>query len=275
MLVSKNSKTICRTIYRIFKPNRKRCFASPTSLNNYYSSLAANLTGFTSTSNVPSNTNENQDTFTLKRTTYDAVKKEINNFKNDCSTGFDTIPVTYLKPASEYIASPITNIINNCINTNSFPKMWKIVRILPIPKVKVPTKPSDYRPISLLPLLSKVCERIILNQVKQFIAKHQVYHSTQSDYRKGHSYITLLLKLRYNVHYAFKSSEVAIVLFAGYSKAFDTIRYDILFNKLNEIVFSSSFIYLINSYRTNRYQFVQIEGKKICISAGNVWCPSR
>ena len=273
--MSKNSKTICRTIYRIFKPNRKRCFASPTSLNNYYSSLAANLTGFTSTSNVPSNTNENQDTFTLKRTTYDAVKKEINNFKNDCSTGFDTIPVTYLKPASEYIASPITNIINNCINTNSFPKMWKIVRILPIPKVKVPTKPSDYRPISLLPLLSKVCERIILNQVKQFIAKHQVYHSTQSDYRKGHSYITLLLKLRYNVQYAFKSSEVAIVLFAGYSKAFDTIRYDILFNKLNEIVFSSSFIYLINSYRTNRYQFVQIEGKKICISAVNVWCPSR
>ena len=178
--MSKNSKTICRTIYRIFKPNRKRCFASPTSLNNYYSSLAANLTGFTSTSNVPSNTNENQDTFTLKRTTYDAVKKEINNFKNDCSTGFDTIPVTYLKPASEYIASPITNIINNCINTNSFPKMWKIVRILPIPKVKVPTKPSDYRPISVLAVLSKVFKRVILNQVKQFIDKHEVYQSTQS-----------------------------------------------------------------------------------------------
>ena len=102
-LVSKNSKTIWRAIYRIRKPNHERSTVSPTSLNNYYSSLAANITGVTSISesNLPSNTNENRDTFTLKLATYDAVKKEINNLKNDCSTGFDTIPVKYLKPASE------------------------------------------------------------------------------------------------------------------------------------------------------------------------------
>ena len=56
--------------------------------------------------------------------------------------------------------------------------MWKIVRISPILKVKVPTKPLDYRPISVLPVFSKVFERIILNQVKQFIDKHEVYQST-------------------------------------------------------------------------------------------------
>ena len=228
-LASKNLKTIWRTIYRILKPNPERCTASPTSLNNYYSSLAANLTGFTSTSesNVPSNTNENWDTFTLKPTTYDAIKKEINNLKNDCSTGFNTIPVKYLKLVSESIESPITNIINNCIEANSFPKIWKIVRILPIPKVKVQTKPSDYRPISVLPVLSKVFERIILNQVKQFIDKHKVYQSTQSGHRKGHSYIiTVLLELRDDIQLiALNSSEVAVTLFADYSKVFDTIRW--------------------------------------------------
>ena len=225
-LASKNSKSIWRTIYRILKPNPERCTASPTSLNNYYSSLAANLTGFTSTSesNVPSNINENRDTFTLKSTTYDAVKKEINNLKNDCSTSFDTIPVKYLKLVSEYIASPITNIINNCIKDNNFPKMWKIARISPMPKVKVPIKPSDYRPISVLPVLSKVFERIILNRVKQFIDKHEVYQSTQSGYRKGHSCITVLLKLRDDIQCALNSSEVAIALFADYSKAFHTVR---------------------------------------------------
>ena len=90
-LASKNSETIWRTIYRILKPNPERCTASPTSLNNCYSLFAANLTGLTSTSdsNVSSNTNENQDTFTLKPTTYDTAKKEINNLKNDCSTGFE------------------------------------------------------------------------------------------------------------------------------------------------------------------------------------------
>ena len=94
-LVSKNSKAIWRTIYIILKPNPERCTVSPTSLSNYYSSLAANLP--TSESNVLSNTNENQDTFTLNPAKYATVRKEINNLKNDCSTGFNTIPVKYLK----------------------------------------------------------------------------------------------------------------------------------------------------------------------------------
>ena len=127
-LASKNSKTIWRTIYRIPKPNPERCTASPTWLNNYCSSLAANLTGFTSTSesNIPSDINENQDTRTLKPTTCDAVKKETNNLKNYCSTGFDTIPVKYLKLVSEYIASLMTNIITNCIKSKSTNKTFRL-----------------------------------------------------------------------------------------------------------------------------------------------------
>ena len=60
---------------------------------------------------------------------------------------------------------------------------------------KIPTKPSEYRPISVFPVLSKVFERIILNQVKEFIDKHEVYQSTQSGHRKGNSCITVLLNL--------------------------------------------------------------------------------
>ena len=86
-----------------------------------------------------------------------------------------------------------------------------------------------YRSISVLPVLLKVFERIILNQVTRFIDKHGVYQSTQSGYRKGHSCITVLLKLRDDIQCALNnSSEVAIALSADYSKAFDTIRYDIL-----------------------------------------------
>ena len=81
----------------------------------------------------------------------------------------------YLTFVSECNASLITNIINNCIKANSFPKIRKIARISSIPKVKVPKKPSDYRPISVLPVLSKVFEIIILNQLKQFIDKYEVY----------------------------------------------------------------------------------------------------
>ena len=98
---------------------------------------------------------------------------------------------------------------------------------------QIPTKHSVYRPISVVPVLPKVFERIILHQAKQYIDKHEVYQSTQSGYRKGHSCITLLLKLRDDTQCAYNSSEVAIALFADYSKAFDTIYY-ILLKKLNK-----------------------------------------
>ena len=71
-----------------------------------------------------------------------------------------------------------------------------------------------------------------------------------------------MLKFKDDIQCAVNSSEVATALFADRSKAFDTIRYDILLKKLNELVFSSLFIHLINSYLTERYQFVQIEDKK-------------
>ena len=97
--------------------------------------------------------------------------------------------------------------------------------------------------------------------MKQFIGKHEVYQLTQSGYQKGHSGITVLLRLRGDIQCALNGSEVAIALFADYSKAFDTIRY-ILLKKLNELGFSLSFIHLINSFLTERCQFVQIEDKK-------------
>ena len=84
-------------------------------------------------------------------------------------------------------------------------------------------------------------------------------------------HITVLLKLRDDTQCAL-NSKVAIALFADYSKAFDTIRYDILLKKLNELGFSLPFIHLINSYLTDWYQLVQIEDKKS--SLAQVMCGS-
>ena len=82
----------------------------------------------------------------------------------------------------------------------------------------------------------------------------------------------MLLKSRDDIQCAFNSSEVAIALFGVYSKAFDTIRYDILLKKLNELGFSLPFIHLINSYLTDWYQLAQIEDKKSALA--QVMCGS-
>ena len=142
---------------------------------NYFSNLTAYLTNKENTkSNLTSLLNnlpdENYDqSFHLNHTNYNEVYKIITNLKNDCSSGHDNIPVRYLKPVAEYITSPLVHIINTSIDQEIFPKQWKISRVCPIPKTDNPTSIKDYRPISVLSVLSKVHERVILNQLCSFI----------------------------------------------------------------------------------------------------------
>ena len=100
----------------------------------------------------------------FKPVSYDEVRKAILSILQDCSTGHDNIPAKYLKNSTEYITSPICHIVKRCIELNHFPDQWKVSRISPIPKIKNPQVPSDYRPISILPIMSKVCH--ILNHIR-------------------------------------------------------------------------------------------------------------
>ena len=60
--------------------------------------------------------------------------------RNDCSTGYDHNPASYIKPVSKFLVSPITFIINNLIKINQFPHIWKLVKISPIPKIQLPVE---------------------------------------------------------------------------------------------------------------------------------------
>ena len=106
--------------------------------------------------------------------------------RNDWSTGYDHIPATFIKPVSEFLVLPITFIINftNFIKINQFPDLWKLARISAIPKIQLPVELKDYRSVSILPILSKVYERVVLEQITNFIEKKLIYHHYQSGYRK-------------------------------------------------------------------------------------------
>ena len=127
------------------------------------------------------------------------------------------------------------HIINTSIDQEIFPKQWKISRVCPIPKTDSPTSIKDYRPISVLSVLSKVYERVILNQLWSFIKTQNLYSINQSGFRKGHSTNTLLLKLRDDIRMAMNRSEVALSILIDYSKAFDSIDNRILLEKLQNM----------------------------------------
>ena len=121
---------------------------------------------------------------------------------------------------------------------------------------------SDYRPISVLPVLSKVYERIILTQLCSYIEICSLYNDTQSGFRKGHSTTTILLKLRDDIRKAMNKSEVTLSILIDYSKAFDTIDHGILIERLQKMNFGHNSIKIICNYLTDRFQYVQIEDKK-------------
>ena len=118
---------------------------------------------------------------------------------------------------------------------------------------------KDYRPVSILPVLSKVYEKLVLQQLAVFIERESVYHQYQSGYRNNHSTATLLLKLHDDIKKAMKISEVTIAIFTGYSKAFDTIDFSILLNRMHTRNFSKYFLHWIFNFLTDRRHFVKID----------------
>ena len=101
---------------------------------------------------------------------------------------------------------------------------------------------------------------VVLHQMTLYIEKKISYHY-KSGYRKSHSTLTNLIKLRGDMDRAMKSGEVTLGVFVDFSKAFDTIGFNILIHKLHSLHFSKTFFYLILNYLSNRSHFIQIDSR--------------
>ena len=111
----------------------------------------------------------------------------------DCSTGVDQIPVKYVKQVDDFLTGRLAHIINLCISNSQFPRIWKTARISSVPKVDNPKQNADYRPVFILPALSKVFERLVLKQLVHYIDEQSLLLLSISGFRKGKSTTIVLL----------------------------------------------------------------------------------
>ena len=130
--------------------------------------------------------------------------------------------------------------------------------MFPIPKIDNPIKEKHFRPIYILPVLSKVYEKVILYQINDYIEKSSVYNLTQSGFCKSHLTQTSLLKFRDDIQKALNGNEITMSVMIHYSKAFDTIDHESFIRKLISLNFRYSSMQIILSYLTNRKQYVQV-----------------
>jgi hypothetical protein len=111
----------------------------------------------------------------------------VKSFRPKTAVGWDKIPIMAVKVSFEYICKPLTHIVNLSIESGIVPDQMKIARVVPIYKSGPNNLFSNYRPISVLPIFSKLLERTVCNRIMDFINKNEVLFNNQYGFRKKHS----------------------------------------------------------------------------------------
>lgn len=204
------------------------------------------------------NLNDNINSFSFSCVNGTDVLEAFYRVKSKC-VGVDGISVKFFKIIYPYISGIILNLINSVLMTSIFPSAWKTARVVPIPKSDKISSPDDLRPISLLPVLSKVVEHIMKEQMLSHV--NNTIFKYQYAFRKGHNTTSLLLQLTDAIRHNINSLNVSVLVSLDLTKAFNSICYMTMIRKLNQnFNFSRSACNLIMSYLSNRSQFVDLFG---------------
>jgi len=194
--------------------------------------------------------------FTLQLTKRQEVTQTIKNLKNSSSMGIDNIKTLYLKDSVETITPFLTDIINKSISTNKVPDIWKTALVIPIyKKTGEKSNPQNYRPISLLPILSKIMEKIVSKQLTTHLENYKILHNTQYGFRNNSSTNNALNYVCNILYSTLDKKEIGLLVLIDLSKAFDSISHKILLKKLK---FYNLYSDWFCDYLLNRKQHTKI-----------------
>ena len=173
----------------------------------------------------------------------------------------DPCPSTLLMNCLDLLLPLYLNFINNCIKHSHFPDSLKHAVITPIIKNNSldPETYKNYRPVSSLPFMSKLLEKVLHIQLNDYLEINNMYPSFQSAYRAKHSCETTLLKMTDDIQKAVSEKKITCLITLDLSSAFDTIDKNILLNKLNQTYkVEKKALEMIQSYFNNRTFAVKI-----------------
>lgn len=237
--------------------------------NNFFNNVAADAT-----KSLPVNVNnalsyigrysakqvKTKDIFYL--TTPGEVANTIKNLKPKKSNDLWNITSTLIKQLKHELAYPVTKIVNDAFQSGEFPNLLKIAKILPLHKKEDVQDACNYRPISILPTLSKIFERIMYNRLSDYFEYNKVLNDKQFGFRKKRSTVQALTTIVGWILKGLDEKESALGVFCDLSKAFDCVHHGILLAKLDHYGIQGTDLKLCKSYLENRKQIVEIKGEK-------------
>jgi hypothetical protein len=169
----------------------------------------------------------------LQPVTEEFVFKELCSLNANKSTGLDEIQARFIKDGGNVIKVPITAIINQSITTGVVPQSMKYARVKPLFKKNSPLEVGNYRPISILSIVSKILERSMYKQLVEFLQENKMLYHLQSDFRQKYSTDTCLVYLLDYLRTNNAKGLYTGMIMLDLQKAFDTIGHNILCSKLN------------------------------------------
>jgi hypothetical protein len=249
----KNLKSVGSFLSSNEKPSTQ---FSPNEFNSYFSHISARSAGLP-TFDVFMNSSSMEGNFSFNNIDITDLMDALDSVKSN-AVGVDEIPIKFVKLILPKVDCYLLHIFNSLITFSIFPERWKQSIIIPIPKNKNPKCLSDFRPISLLPALSKVFEKILQSQILTYVESENLLSIYQSAYRRHFSTNSALLHINDDIRRAIDKGYLCTLVLLDFSKAFDKIDHSILVSKLrNSFKFSTSACRLVLSYLSNRSQLVR------------------
>ena len=174
------------------------------------------------------------------------------------SSGHDGLSVKLLKYLSPAIKEPLILIINQSMLTGIFPEKLKIAKVIPLFKKDDRLNMDNYRPISILPAISKIFERVVYNQLYEYFSHNKLFYEGQYGFRGDHSTELANIELTDRIISALDEKKLPLTIFMDLSKAFDTLDHEILLKKLHYYGISGIALKWFRSYLTHRSQYVEL-----------------
>ena len=228
-------------------------------LNSHFTNPNININAHIKTQTLASlsqNFLPDSTSFSFKTVSEEEVKKCVQSISTK-AIGSDNLSLEMILPVLDVIAPVVTHIINFSLSCNVFPSQWKNAYVIPLPKTSNPTAITDYRPISILPILSKVLETIVHNQLYSFLSSNNLLCPYQSGFRSFHSTVGALLNISEDIRCALDNTKLTVMVLLDFSNAFNSVDFDILLATLRAVNIPSTVLNWFHSYLLGRRQCVK------------------
>ena len=176
--------------------------------------------------------------------------------------GLDGMTVRTIKEIAAHIAAPLTDIFNSSLLQGSFPKNMKVGKIIAVHKKGSRLDINNYRPVTILPIISKIFEKLMYSRLYGFLSEHSLLSCKQFGFRKGRSTQDAILNFLNSIYSDLEDGKVPVGICFDLSRAFDSINHELLLKKLCAVGVTGTILNWFRSYLQDRPNQFVLKNKK-------------